>query len=506
MVTLVIMDGFGIRNNKKGNAIMEQGVPNLTELKNKYPSMEISASGNAVGLPAKQMGNSEAGHLTIGAGRRFYQPLEKINRAIRNGEFNRNPQLLKVMKHVKAHNTALHIIGLVSNGGIHSHIEHIKQTIKLAYKQKLDNVYLHIILDGRDTPQTSGLKFVKEIEKVCSNYNCIIKTVSGRVWAMDREGYYDRTQKAYNAIVLGHAMYYGDDAIDEIEESYKKGVTDEFFEPTVIGDTVPFKENDGVIICNFRKDRMRQLCEALTLEKKFDHFPVKNFRRLCVVGFVEYDDDFREIGIAFPEMPLKNGLSRMLSLNKVPQLHISETSKFPHVTYYFDCGRDEPYRFEEQVKIDGFQDIRYEKHPKMKAKELTNAVLEAIESNKYEFIVVNFPNCDMIGHTANFEATKEAVSIVDKCVKTIADATLLADGECIITADHGNAEEMWEKDGAPKTSHTANPVPFILVSNKEYQLVKKGELANIAPTILELLNIEPPTEMTTSLIKHDKKK
>ena len=498
------MDGFGVRKKKKGNAILQQGVPYLNKLKAEYPNILLTAHGNAVGLPSDQMGNSEAGHLTIGAGRRFYQPLERVNRALRDGSFFQNAELLKAINYAKTNGGALHLVGLVSDGGVHSHIDHIKAVLALAQKHGLKEVYVHAILDGRDAPITSGAKFVADLEKTCKITGAKIKTLCGRAWAMDREKFYDRTEKAYNAIVLSKADFVGEDALTEIKESYDAGITDEFFEPTIIGPATPIMEGDSIIFCNVRKDRMREFLEALTLED-FDKFPTVEFENLCLVGFVEYDDDFKDVGVAFGEERLDNGLTKCIAQAGKRQLHITETAKFPHVTYYFGCGRDEPYRLEDRQEIDGYDDLKVETHPEMKAFDITNTVLEAIAEGKYDFIVVNLPNCDMIGHTADMEAAKSAVRVVDKCAYAIAMGTMIAGGECIITSDHGNVEEIVDEKGQPKTSHTISPVPFVIVGNKKRTLVPTGELANIAPTILEMMDIEAPPEMAKSLLIKPKK-
>ena len=499
MIALVIMDGFGNRKKKKGNAIALQGTPYLDKLCSKYPSTVLGASGNFVGLPSGQMGNSEAGHLTIGSGRRFYQPLERVNRAIADGSFFENPQLLHAINNVLSTGGALHVLGLVSDGGVHSHINHIKAVLKLAHQKGVSKIFVHAVLDGRDTGMETGFGFIQDLQKTCKQTGAVIKSLCGRAWAMDREKAYDRTKKAYRLMVCGRSENKGVDPLIEIQKSYDKGVTDEFFEPTIIGQPVTLTEKDSLILCNVRKDRMRQLLEALALPN-FNKFRVHKFKELCMVGLVEYDDDFANVGVAFEEEDLKNGLAKVLQENGKRQLHITETSKFPHVTYYFNCGKDEPYPLEDQKMIEGFSDLKYSEHPEMRAFDITNSVLDAIASGKYDFVVVNFPNCDMVGHTADMEATKSAVRIVDKCAYAIAMGALIAGGECIITADHGNAEELFDAKGEPKTSHTTNDVPFILVSGKERWLKEHGELANIAPTILEMMGLEIPKEMSSSLL------
>lgn len=500
MVTLVILDGFGISKHKKGNAIKLAGTPFLDKLKKRYPNILLNASGQFVGLPDGQMGNSEAGHLTIGAGRRFFQPLERINKSIEDGSFFKNEALLKAINFAKENGGALHIIGLLSDGGVHSHINHIKFTIEMAHKNGLEKIYLHAILDGRDTEITSGLGFIKEIEKTCAKNNCQIKTLCGRVWAMDRERNYERIEKAYKCIVLGKAEKYTLNAEKAIEESYEGKITDEFLEPVVVGEPTPIINGDSIIFCNLRKDRTRQIVSSI-ISDTFDKFTVKKFNNICVVGFVMYDDTFKNVGVAFDPSSLNNGLAEVLAENGKHQFHISETTKFAHVTHYFNGGKQEPFPLEDRKLLDTIPDLDFSQHPVMRAFEITSETLDAISTQKYDFVLVNLSNCDMVGHTANMEATKTAVRVVDKCAYAIAMGTLMSGGDCIITADHGNAEELLEKDGSPKTSHTTNPVPFIFVSNKKHELLKSGELANIAPTILDLLELEKPKEMASSLIK-----
>lgn len=504
MVTLVIMDGFGIRKQKKGNAVLAQGTPFLDKLKNKYPTATISASGQAVGLARGQMGNSEAGHLTIGAGRRFYQPLERINQALHNGSFFENKELLKVMQFVQNSGGALHIVGLLSDGGIHSHINHIKAVITMCHNFGLQRVFLHAILDGRDTGMTSGVNFVAQMQKFCKQQNTKIKTIIGRAWAMDREEFFDRTQKAYRAIVQGQADVCSNNPVASVKASYANGVTDEFVEPITIGTPQPITNLDGIIFCNIRKDRMRQLVDAIT-SANFDKFATVPLGGVAACGLVEYDDDFKRVGVAFPEQPLENGLAQCLSQHKIRQLRVAETSKFPHITYYFNCGRDKPYAHEKRKKIDGFGDLEFSQRPEMRTRDVTATVIDGIASKKFDFVAVNLPNCDMVGHSGNFEATKKAVKVVDECAYQIAMATLNAGGHCIITADHGNAEEMLDKFGKVKVSHTTNKVPFILVSNTQAQLCKSGELGNIAPTILDLFGLDIPPQMLGSLILKNQK-
>lgn len=507
MITLVIMDGYGLSKKTKGNAIKLSKANYLEKLKPFCQFTTLNASGNCVGLPDGQMGNSEAGHLTIGAGRRFYQPLEKINRAIKDGSFFSNQELLKTMQYAKDHNSALHIIGLLSDGGIHSHINHIKATIKMANDFGLEKIYIHPILDGRDTEINSGINFLKDLELFLKDYNGKIKSICGRAWAMDRELHYERTEKYYNCIVYGKTETYDTSAVHACQESYNNNVFDEFVEPVFIGEKIGIDDYDSIIFCNIRKDRARQLLESLT-KTNFDKFEISKMPHLSITGMVRYGDSFKTVGVAFPDEEITNCLAEVLSKNGKKQYHISETTKYAHVTYYFNGGRDVKFKNETHEIINGETDLDLAKFPKMKSFEITEKVLEVICDNKQDFIVVNYPNCDMIGHTAQMEATKEAVWAVEKNAYSVALATMMAGGTCIIIADHGNAEELLEKDGSPKTSHTTNPVPCYVISKhkQNFKLRKDGELANIAPTILELMGITPPKEMTNSLLIWNKKK
>lgn len=501
MVTLVIMDGLGISKNRRGNAVKTQGMPYLKKLKKNFPHTIISASGESVGLTAGQMGNSEVGHLNLGAGRVVYQDLSRINNAITDGTFSKNEVLKDAINYAIKNNSNLHIMGLCSDGGVHSHVNHLMALIDMSKKMGVKNVYLHLFTDGRDTPTDSGLKFATKVEEYVKDKDAKICSICGRVYAMDREKRYDRVQKAYDMLTC----YSSENLVrlkDAFENSYSKGVYDEFIEPTRLVDFTPIKDGDSVIYFNFRTDRGRELTEAFT-QSEFNGFKTKGFKKLKFTTFTEYDAKFKNVCVAFPPEKIKDNLSAIISQNGMKQFHISETTKYAHVTFFFNGGIEEPNAGEDRKLIESENVINFAKTPKMKAYEITDEVLRAITDKKYDFILVNLSNADMIGHTGDFDAAVTAVETVDKCAYAIALATMMAGGDCIITADHGNAEEMLTKDGKPMTAHTTNLVPFILCSEK-YKLAKlkkKQKLANVAPTVLQLLGIEIPNFMEETIIR-----
>lgn len=499
MVTLIILDGFGLRKEKFGNAIASAGTPNLDKLIKLYPSTSLRASGNAVGLPEGQMGNSEVGHLSLGAGRVILQDLMKIDDEIKNGNFFKNKRLLKAINFAKDNNSSLHIMGLLSDGGVHSHINHLFALIDMAKEHKLKKVYIHAFLDGRDTPPNSATKYVNMLEDKLSKTNYKIASISGRVYAMDREERYERLQKAYNTLVLGE-NYKDLSPIKAVEESYKQGVYDEFIEPVLLEKDGTIQDNDSVIFFNYRSDRARELTFALT-DKNYKHFEVKKFKNLLFSPMEEYSAEFKKLNVIYPPETTEDNLSAILAQNHLKQFHIAETTKYAHVTFFFNGGIEKPYEGEERKLIESIDTQDFSYYPKMRAIEITEETLDAIASGKYDFILVNYSNPDMIGHTGNFEATKEAIKCVEKQAYALALATLMAGGDCIITADHGNAEYMIDKDGNKVTSHTCNPVPVILVSEryKKFRLKKNKSIANIAPTVLKLLNITPPPTMEEAL-------
>ena len=499
MVTLIILDGFGISKEKFGNAITSAGTPNLDKLIRMYPNTTLKASGNAVGLPEGQMGNSEVGHLTLGGGRVILQDLMKIDNDIKTKAFFNNKNLLKALNHAKEKNSALHIMGLLSDGGVHSHINHLFAIIDMAKQNGLKKVYIHAFLDGRDTLYNSGKGYIQQLEDKLKGTDYKIASLSGRIYAMDREQRYERLQKAYNVIIYGE-NYKDESALDAIEDSYKQGVYDEFVEPILLVKDATIKDDDSVIFFNYRSDRARELTSALT-DENFNHFKTKKFKNLLFSPMEEYSAEFKKLNVIYPPETIEDNLSAIISKNGLKQFHIAETTKYAHVTFFFNGGIEKPYEGEDRKLIESIDTQDFSYYPKMKAIEITEATLDAIASAKYDFVLVNYSNPDMIGHTGNFEATKQAIACVEKQAYALALATLMAGGDCIITADHGNAEYMIDKNGKKITSHTTNPVPVILVSEryKKVRLKRGCSIANIAPTVLKLLNLEIPSTMEKSL-------
>lgn len=500
MVTLCILDGFGLKNQTEGNAIKLAGTPNLDELMKNYPTTEILASGNAVGLPEGQMGNSEVGHLTIGAGRVIEQDLLHIDNEIKNGNFAKNEAVVRAMKHAEANGTSLHLMGLLSNGGVHSKHEHMFALLDVAKNYNIKNIYIHAITDGRDTPVTSGESFLDETAKKIAGTNAKIATICGRVYFMDREKRYDRVEKAYNLIVNGVGEKF-DDYKSAIKASYDAGITDEFVEPKLIDANGTIKDGDSVVFFNYRSDRAREMSFALT-DPNFNEFETKKFKNLLFTPMQEYAKELAHLNTIYPPKIVEDNLSYVVSNAGMKQFHISETTKYAHVTFFFNGGIEKQYDGEERQLIDSYNDKNFANHPKMRAEEITKALVDAINSKKYDFLLVNFSNPDMIGHTGDIPAAVEAIKCCDECAKKVADATLANGGECIIIADHGNAEEMIDEKGEPMTAHTTNPVPFILVSekNKNVKLKNNGTLANVAPTVIELLGLDKPADMFDSMI------
>lgn len=492
MVTLIVLDGFGIRKQRAGNAIKASGIPFLSKLMKKYPSTTLVASGEEVGLPEGQMGNSEVGHLTLGAGRVVYQDLLKINKAIKSGELGKNVALQKALNH--AENGRLHLMGLLSDGGVHSHIEHLFAILDEAKKYDIKEIYIHAFLDGRDTPYNSSLSYLDKLKSRLED-NAIIASISGRAYAMDREAKYERVKLAYDVLTKGKETEKSYREV--VEESYKNGVYDEFLMPVLLNKNGKIQDNDSIIFFNFRSDRAREITRAFT-DKAFDKFKVKKFKNLLFSTMTEYSEDFKNLNVLFRPLNVENNLSKIISDNGLKQFHIAETTKYAHVTFFFNGGIEKAYKGEDRKLIESENTTNFEYYPNMKAGEITEEVLEQIASQKYDFILVNFSNLDMIGHTGNFNATVQACTYVDKCAYAVALATIMAGGECIITADHGNAEYMIDKNGEKVTAHTTSKVPFILVSKKKRRL-KKGGLKNVAPSVLKLLGIEIPDEMEKPL-------
>lgn len=509
LTTLIIMDGYGIAEPCHTNAITEADTPNLDKLFNRYPNTTIKCSGQDVGLPDGQMGNSEVGHLNLGAGRIIYQPLSRISKSIKDGDFFENKALITAIKNVKENDSALHLLGLISNGGVHSHTNHLLACVELAKRNSIKDVYIHCFMDGRDVPPSSALGFIMELEQDLKKIGLgKIATVSGRFYAMDRDNIWERVEIAYSAITDGEGIT-ANSAIQAIKQSYKKGETDEFIKPSVIlndnNPTGTINANDSIIFFNFRPDRARQLTKAY-IDDEFNNFArKKGYLPLCFVTMTSYDANFNNVSVAYYPQKYKNTLGEYLSNQSLTQLHIAETQKYAHVTYFFNGGIEKPYDGETRILIDSPKIATFDKKPEMSAYEVTDAVIKEIKKGEFDAIIINFANCDMVGHTGIMEAAVKAVETVDKCVEKVVNSVLSKGGNLIITADHGNAEKMWDEvENVPYTAHTAtSPVPVIIIDkDKDYELYADGCLADIAPTMLEMMGLETPNEMTgKSLIK-----
>lgn len=506
MIGLIILDGWGISNCKKYNAIEQANIQNFRRLLEIYPNTALRANGLDVGLPEGQMGNSEVGHLNIGAGRIVYQDLTRITRDIQNGDFFKNEALVYALEKAKTEGKALHIMGLLSDGGVHSHITHLYALLEMAKRFNLPHVYIHVFLDGRDTPLANALVYIKELEEKILELNTgKIATVSGRYYAMDRDKRWERTEQAYNAIVLGEGVK-ADSAVKAVEASYILKETDEFVRPTVIIDSKgepvgTVKEGDSMIFFNFRPDRARQLTKAF-VDKDFEGFKrKKGYFRVYFVCMTRYDDEIRDVKVAYEPEIIKNTLGEIISRNKMKQLRIAETEKYAHVTYFFNGGEEKPFPGEDRILIPSPKVPTYDLKPEMSAYEVTETVIEKINNKEYDFIVLNYANPDMVGHTGNYEAAVKAVEFVDDCLNKVITAIDEQNGTAIIVSDHGNCEQMaYYETGEPYTAHSSNKVPFILVSRKlkDCRLREGGILADIAPTILDIFAIEKPEEMTGS--------
>ena len=504
-VALIIMDGFGESNNTVGNAVKEAKTPNLDRIQATYPNTLIKASGLDVGLPDGQMGNSEVGHTNIGAGRIVYQDLTRITKAIEDGDFFTNEILCKAMDNAKEH--AVHIMGLLSDGGVHSHIDHLKALIKMAKEKGVEKVYVHAFTDGRDTDPQSGLGYAQEIEQYMSEVGVgKFATVNGRYYAMDRDKRWERVEVAYKAMVYGEGET-ANSASEAIKASYEKGATDEFIVPTVIvenGEPVgKISDKDSVIFFNFRPDRAREISRSI-VDAEFTGFERADISTYFVC-LTEYDVTLPNVQIAFGPQSLSNTLGEYLSKLGKTQLRAAETEKYAHVTFFFNGGVEEPNKGEDRELIPSPKVATYDLKPEMSAPELLTKVLEKIDEDKYDFIVVNFANPDMVGHTGVMEAAVKAVETVDSCVGKLVDKIVEIGGSAIITADHGNAELMVDPETDKViTAHSVNPVPFI-VAGKDFvgkELLTDGRLSDIAPTLLDMMNLEKPEEMTGhSLIK-----
>jgi 2,3-bisphosphoglycerate-independent phosphoglycerate mutase len=507
MLTLIIMDGYGLASEVEGNAVLTAKKPNLDRLFAECPNTTLSASGLDVGLPDGQMGNSEVGHTNIGAGRVVYQELTRITKSIEDESFFDNPELRAAMENCMKNNAALHVMGLLSDGGVHSHTEHLYALLKLAKLHCLEKVYIHAFLDGRDTPPKSGLGFVKGLlEKTAEIGVGEVATVSGRYYAMDRDKRWERLEKAYKAMILGKSDKRFESPIEAVEASYAAGITDEFVAPTIITKnnrvTATIKEGDSVIFFNFRPDRARQITSSI-VDPEFSGFKTK-YAPTHFVCMTEYAAEMPNVHVAFRPETLFDTFGEYISKQGLRQLRIAETEKYAHVTFFFNGGTEETYDGEDRVLINSPKVPTYDVQPGMSAYELADEVCARIKSEKYDVVILNFANCDMVGHTGNFRATVMAVEAVDFCVGRVLNAIRGVNGIALITADHGNAEKMVDYVTKEKfTAHTSNPVPLILYGKNMLKL-KPGKLCDIAPTMLELLGLKKPLVMSgESLICQD---
>lgn len=498
---LMILDGFGLNDNKEGNAVAIANTPVLDALMRDYPFAEGNASGLAVGLPDGQMGNSEVGHLNIGAGRIVYQELTRITKEIEDGTFFSNPALLSGIENVKKNNSALHLYGLLSDGGVHSHNTHLYGLLKLAKREGVEKVYVHCFLDGRDTAPTSGKGFVEELEEQIKEIGVgKIASITGRYYAMDRDNRWDRVQKAYDVLTKGIGET-AESAVAAMEASYAKEVTDEFFLPTAIIENgkpvATIEEGDSIVFFNFRPDRARELTRAFCADE-FDGFDRGERRRVTYICFTEYDVTIPNKEVAFHKMELKNTFGEYLAAHGKKQARIAETEKYAHVTFFFNGGVEEPNPGEDRILVNSPKVATYDLQPEMSASEVGERLCEAIRSDKYDVIIINFANSDMVGHTGIVEAAVKAVETIDACVGKAVEALKEVDGQMFLCADHGNAEQLVDyESGGPLTAHTTNPVPFLLINaDPSYRLREGGCLADIVPTLIELMGMEQPAEMT----------
>ena len=495
---LMILDGFGINPKEEGNAAKGAKKPNLDKLMKTCPTARVYASGKAVGLPDGQMGNSEVGHTNIGAGRIVYQELTRITKSIEDGDFFSIPEFVEAIENCKKNNSKLHIMGLLSDGGVHSHQRHLYGLLELAKRKGIEDVYVHAFMDGRDTLPASGEGYIQKLEEKMKEKGVgKIATISGRFYAMDRDKRWARVQKAYDAMVYGKGEK-ANSAVQAIESSYQKEVFDEFVVPTVIYNgekpVATIEDGDSVIFFNFRPDRARQITRAF-VDKEFNEFETKDMN-VNFVSMTEYDETLPNVKVAFKNEKLKNTFGEYVSSLGKKQLRIAETEKYAHVTFFFNGGREEPYKGEDRILVASPKVETYDLKPEMSAYEVTENVIKAINEEKYDAIILNFANPDMVGHTGNIDAAEKAVEAVDECVGKIIDALKEHEGVALITADHGNCEQMIDyKTGEPFTSHTTNPVPLILYGMDNVKL-EDGNLCDLAPTLLDIMGDSKPEEMT----------
>ena len=496
---LVILDGFGLNEKTQGNAVAKADKPELDRIFSKYPSTRLQASGSFVGLPDGQMGNSEVGHLNIGAGRIVYQELTRITKSVEDGDFFNNEALNNAMNHVLKNKSALHITGLLSDGGVHSHIRHLFAILEMAEKKGVKNVYVHCFLDGRDVPPRCALTYIDQLEEKMKELGTgKIATVSGRYYAMDRDKRFERVVKAYDAMTLGEGIEVACGR-DAVEKAYERDENDEFVQPSVTG-AGTINDNDAVIMYNFRPDRAREITRAL-VDPDFDGFErrktVKNLNYVCMT---QYEAGMPGVEIAFPPQKLTNTFGDYISDLGLKQLRIAETEKYAHVTFFFNGGVEAPAENEDRILVPSPKVATYDMQPEMSAEIVTEKVIKEINEDKYDCIILNFANADMVGHTGIMEAAVAAVETLDKCVPQIVEAVLEKDGQILLTADHGNADVMADEDGNVVTSHSLNPVPLVHIANNPVEFKKEGKLADIAPTMLTLMGLPVPEEMTGEVL------
>ncbi len=497
-VIFTILDGFGIREETKGNAVKNASTKAIDKLIKEFPNSKLKASGEEVGLPKGQMGNSEVGHITIGSGRVVNQPLQKINKALEDKSFYNNKEILKAIEHAKKNKSKLHILGLLSDGGVHSHINHIFALIDTAKDEGIENLYIHAFLDGRDVGYNSAGIYIERLEKHLKEQKIgKLATISGRYYSMDREKAWDRTKQSYDALVYKKAPIISDYKT-VLEDNYKNGIYDEFIPPTIIDEEGTIEDNDSMIVANFRPDRIPQLIGAFANDD-FSYFKTKKLENLYVLTMMPVSDTL-DIPSAFSHDKINNTMGEILSKENYRVLRIAETSKYPHVTHFIDGDKDVDLKYTTKIMIPRQEVDTYDQKPEMSAEEVTEKIMYLIDD--YDFVIVNYANGDMVGHTGNYNAAVKAVEELDRCVRRLYELCFQKDILLIITADHGNCEEMIREDGKPHTYHTTNQVPFI-VCDKKYK-VEDGELSDIAPSILNILDIDIPKEMTGSIIIKEK--
>jgi 2,3-bisphosphoglycerate-independent phosphoglycerate mutase len=503
---LIILDGWGLAPDSVSNAISQANTPFMDQLLADFPNAQLRTSGEDVGLPEGQMGNSEVGHLNLGAGRIVWQELANINKAVRERSIDQQPVLIEAFQKAKENNSAVHLMGLVSDGGVHSHINHLKHLCTSAHEYGLKKVFIHAFTDGRDTDPKGGLQYLSDVQSHIETTTGKIASVIGRYYAMDRDKRWERVKIAYDALIFGKGNL-SPDWKSALLSSYQENITDEFIQPIIITDhnneaIGNIQKNDVVICFNFRTDRCREITQVLT-QADMPEFSMKTIP-LHYVTMTRYDDSYRGVHVIYEKDNLSKTLGEILELNNRTQLRIAETEKYPHVTFFFNGGREEAFKGEQRIMVPSPKVATYDLQPEMSALEVTQEVIKVIETNQTDFICLNYANADMVGHTGDFKAAMRAVETVDQCLHEVVNAGLKKDFLFIIIADHGNADKMKNEDGTPNTAHTTNPVPCVLVSNQNNYTIDNGRLADVAPTLLSLMNITPPVEMTGKILTRSK--